>query len=391
MGNDKALSSAPESARAANQSRPAAGRGRAGRALTSRIDIDFLYFDDQPVAAIVPSTSQGERFRSLLNKINMLRSDDLHDDPCIVIAPAIESAVHHLHEIRQQCEASGGNPLTVVIVQNPTAALADQVDLLLPWGAEWCEYHLRAALKGRIAQQTEHFDAETARNELELIKTAIVHNISHELNTPLLQIKSAVNQIERAIVDDPYLAQLSDYANQAVGRLEGLVSRVVRIARGIEIRPEPTLPTDVLNLALRQLRNSWEHRASIDRVQTLLAPDLPLIFGDKQALGVLLEQLIDNALKFSDGSVDVVVGLDPGGVRFAVIDSGIGIAAGERDRIFDLFYQSDSGSTRRVGGAGIGLAIAERIAVRHGTIIEVSSEVGQGSAFSFVLPLLTAH
>ncbi len=375
---------APSAVHSGSQPQPPVA-GASVRTVYRRIAIEYRLFDDLPIAAFIPRGRQGDRFRALLDQIAAQSSAEPLDHPVVLIAPDVASAVSRLHETMQQYQKEDRRPLAAIVTRHPTRLYAEQADLLLPWSDEWCRYHLRRALKNSPPPATACDDLNILRSELELFKTAIVHNISHELRTPLLQIKSAVSQMTQALPDDAFLNQLSDYAGQAVGRLEGLVSRVIRIARGIEIQPQPTLPGDVLNLALRQISTSWEHRSKIDRLNPRIDPDLPLIMGDKQALGVLLEQLIDNALKFSDGAVDITVQSDPAGVRFTVADSGIGIAPDERSRIFDLFYQTDRGANRCSGGAGIGLALAERIAARHNTVVEVSSEIGRGSAFSFVV------
>ncbi|MCS7072378.1 MAG: hypothetical protein NZM00_12805, partial [Anaerolinea sp.] len=227
------------------------------------VEIDYRLFDDLPVVAFVPHGNQGDRFRALLERIADQPSFEPFQHPAVLIAPSVETAVSRLHESMQQYQKTDWRPLVAIVTRHPTPAQAEQADVLLPWSDVWCRYHLRQALKNRTPHPAAQSAPNTVHNELELVKTAIVHNISHELRTPLLQIKSAVSQIIRALPDDPYLNQLSDYASQAVGRLEGLVSRVIRIARGIEIQLEPTLPSDVLNLALRQLRTSWEHRTNI--------------------------------------------------------------------------------------------------------------------------------
>ncbi|MCS7071117.1 MAG: ATP-binding protein, partial [Anaerolinea sp.] len=155
-----------------------------------------------------------------------------------------------------------------------------------------------------------------------------------------------------------------------------------------QIRPDIALVSECIDRVRRWLRNSWKYKDThAHRVIFDIPSDLPMVLADKRGISTVLQLLIDNALKFSDGRVEIAVEMGRNGVRFTVTDCGIGISPDERSRIFDLFYQSDSGASRRAGGAGIGLAIAERIAARHNTVIEVSSEIGRGSAFSFIVPL----
>lgn len=342
------------------------------------------------LAFVIPTGSAGGRMRALLAALPLTPAIDLDAPLDAVIAPAHADALRRAQQVA--AAADGTPPLIGAIMRQPTAALAVPVDLRLPSSPAWCWAVLHDALQQRAAGLLNTPPAATRalEQELELIKSAIVHNISHELNTPLLQIKSAVNQIERAVADeadgDPYIAQLADYATQAVRRLQGLVARVLRIARGIDIRLEPTVAADSLNLALRQLRANTDSGSDpTPRIHTQIAPDLPLVKADKQALGVLLELLIDNALKFSSDKVIVTLEAVSGGVRFAVCDTGVGIAPDAIPQIFDLFYQVDGTSTRPVNGAGIGLTIAAQIAERHGTQIAVTSKIGAGSTFSFIL------
>jgi signal transduction histidine kinase len=98
--------------------------------------------------------------------------------------------------------------------------------------------------------------------------------------------------------------------------------------------------------------------------------------------------LVSNAIKFTEaGSVSIRVKVEDGSFVVAVSDTGMGIAAEDRERIFGEFQQVDSSSTRKKGGTGLGLAIARRIVELHGGRIWVESTPGQGSTFAFTLPL----
>jgi signal transduction histidine kinase len=116
--------------------------------------------------------------------------------------------------------------------------------------------------------------------------------------------------------------------------------------------------------------------------------DLPHGWGDERRLTQVLINLVGNAIKFTDaGSVGIRASVEDGGFLVAVSDSGVGIAEGDRERIFEEFQQIDSSSTRKKGGTGLGLAIARRIVELHGGRIWVESTPGQGSTFYFTLPL----
>jgi signal transduction histidine kinase len=119
-------------------------------------------------------------------------------------------------------------------------------------------------------------------------------------------------------------------------------------------------------------------------------PELPPILGDPDKVRQVLTNLVDNAVKYSPqgGTVGVSVARRPHTVRFTV-DDGIGIPQGEQRRIFDKFYRVDPNLTRGVGGTGLGLYISRELVRRMNGTIWVDSREGEGSRFSFELPVAT--
>ena len=115
---------------------------------------------------------------------------------------------------------------------------------------------------------------------------------------------------------------------------------------------------------------------------------LPPAFGDKQRLVIALQLLMDNALKFSKGTVEVVMESAHGRIRTTVRDKGIGIPKDKIEKVFDTFYQVDNSTTKRYGGMGIGLAIVRFILDRHQAGITVETEEGHGSSFTFELAVV---
>jgi signal transduction histidine kinase len=106
-------------------------------------------------------------------------------------------------------------------------------------------------------------------------------------------------------------------------------------------------------------------------------------------IGTVIQLLVDNALKFSDGVVTVAAEKNGNEVVFEIRDSGIGIPDSQLERIFELFYQIESSTTRKYGGTGIGLALAKLILENHQTEIHVRSKVGKGTVFTFSLPMFS--
>jgi signal transduction histidine kinase len=225
--------------------------------------------------------------------------------------------------------------------------------------------------------------------EASVLRDSIVQNVSHELRTPLLQVKSAVAMLaEDARAASPNGASvLADHATAATARLESVVQNISQLAASVKVTSEAFRVVDAVNIALRQLRRQWASSSAVDRIQIQM-DNIPLVLGDRGGLAQVLQQLIDNGIKFSPngGTVEVIGERCPGGVRVSVRDHGIGIPEDQIGRIFQAFYQVDSSTTRTFGGTGVGLAIAKLILDKMGTTIAVESRPDIGSTFSFMLP-----
>lgn len=244
------------------------------------------------------------------------------------------------------------------------------------------------ALEIGIAQRDRQLaDYARSHNEMALLKRAIVHNVAHELRTPLLQLKTAVSML----YEDTPESTLIQLAMQATGRLEATVQNITQLAASIEITLGPVVLREVIQAAARALGRTLLLRQHIDRVELQLPERLPAVIGDRQGLVTAIALLLDNALKFSAGRVVVGARQDGEQVEVSVRDYGIGIAPHELEHIFDSFYQIDRSATRRYGGSGVGLAIVKLILDKHEAPIQVVSREGEGSTFTFRLPLANLH
>ncbi len=222
-----------------------------------------------------------------------------------------------------------------------------------------------------------------------ILKDSIVANVSHELRTPLLQVKSAVAMLaEDARAANNGVSSLADHATAATARLESVVQNITQLAASAKVKSEAFRLMDAVNLAVRQLGRRWSSLGEVERVQVHLE-DLPPVLGDRGAVAQVLQQLLDNALKFSPtgGPVQVNATKQGNRVRVTISDTGIGIAEDQMERIFQAFYQVDSSSTRRYAGTGVGLAIVKLLLDAMGLKIYVESQLGQGSTFSFMLTI----
>lgn len=305
-------------------------------------------------------------------------------------------------------------PLLVIALNPPRTAEAEQVALALgaddtldlPWRPSESLPRLRSLL--RLRRQAETLRKEnqqlrqslvehelrlkvalTTSHEYSLLRDSIVHNAVHEMGTPLLQVKSSVSMLDsavRAAFEDSNLEVMLDFAKQALTRLENVLENFRHLARSLDIRAEPIRLEEALSLALRTLSRRWASTDKMHRVKVQHG-ELPTVLGDKQAIAQVLQQLIDNALKFSadDQMVEVTAQPTADGVLIAVCDHGIGMEADQIGRIFKEFYQTESGARRRFEGVGIGLAIVKLILERLSVPIQVESQPNQGSTFSFTL------
>jgi signal transduction histidine kinase len=224
---------------------------------------------------------------------------------------------------------------------------------------------------------------EKQSNEVEVLKNAIVRNVSHELRTPLIQVKAAVALLAEDNEDD----ELIRYAKNATARLETLVKNITSLGESLDIMLNPVIVRDSIEYACRNLGRIWEHKNAKERIHINISGEIPPALADKQGLSTALQLLIDNALKFSEDSVEVEVLKIEQGIKIAIKDKGIGISDKHLENIFETFFQVENSSTRRYGGTGVGLAISSLILDKHNSQIMVDSVVGKGSTFSFILPV----
>lgn len=273
-------------------------------------------------------------------------------------------------------------------------SLAFQPDVVLLTPVDLRELHDAIRFLLRLKRQFNYLlpGAPAARaREIEVLRADIIRNVSHELTTPLLQIKSVIALLLDPASSAAHSATLDTMARMAAGRLEEIIDNIRQLAQAHDITLEPFVAHDALTGAVRYLERSWTWRGEVGRIQIDSRARDQVVLGDRAAAARLLQLLLENALKFSAGEAPVylrAVPVDPQHVWFAVEDSGIGIAPEEQEQIFEVFYQVDRSPRRRYSGAGIGLALALLLADGMGTEIEVDSAPGEGSTFSFRLPLV---
>jgi len=235
----------------------------------------------------------------------------------------------------------------------------------------------------------------SAAAELKLAqqKTTFVANVSHELKTPLTSIRMFAEMLrEGRQPDEAKRMQYLDIMKAETERLTRIINNVLDFSRMEQDKKRYTMmPCDLVAVAasiVESQRASLENKGFTMNLRE--TGEHALVHADEEAIKQALVNLLSNAEKYSDASkeIEVSVGREGGKGVIAVSDRGIGIPAGEAEKIFAEFYRVDDALTSRVKGTGLGLTIARRIARDHNGDITYSGREGGGSTFRIVLPLI---
>lgn len=228
---------------------------------------------------------------------------------------------------------------------------------------------------------------------LSQMKSEFVSNVSHELRTPLSSIRVFGEYMRLGRVTEPSkVQQYGEYIEAESRRLTALINNILDFSK-IESAEKNYrfCDTDVVDL-VQQTVAAFEVPLREQGVTITLASPSdrpPLLPIDKDAFAQALVNLLDNAVKFSNGrkEVDVAVTTRADAVRVSVRDHGIGIHASEQKKIFEKFYRVGSGLVHDVKGSGLGLSIVQHVVRAHGGRVEVASTPGEGTTFTIVLPV----
>jgi histidine kinase len=235
------------------------------------------------------------------------------------------------------------------------------------------------------------FNQMAARLErTETMRRQLIGDVAHELRTPLTAIKGYME----GLIDDVLPATEETYQQvyQEADRLQRLVydlQELSRVEAGAYRLNQHPIAVDRLIEALkaRLIRQFEEKGVSL---RSDVPADLPLVHVDEDRIGQVLLNLVGNALHYTPGggSVQIVAQQQGHEVQIAVIDTGIGIPAEHLSHLFTRFYRVDKSRSRPGGGSGIGLTIAKHLVEAHGgRIWATSAGAGQGSTFTFTLPI----
>lgn len=233
------------------------------------------------------------------------------------------------------------------------------------------------------------------KNELEQlnqIKNEFISMVSHELRTPLTAVKGFVKVVltGEAGAVNAQQEKFLHIADQSIDRLTVLISDLLDISRieSGQLRLD-VAPLDARAVVGRVIENIMPAvKGKNLSIGSDLPARLPQVLADRERLMQVFDNLIHNAIKFTPegGKITVAAANKGDFINFSVADTGIGIAPDDHDRIFEKFYQVESGTTRSTGGTGLGLAIVKSIVELHGGQIWVESEQGRGATFQFLIP-----
>ncbi|MFA6540790.1 MAG: ATP-binding protein [Bacteroidota bacterium] len=243
-----------------------------------------------------------------------------------------------------------------------------------------------------INSMLDSFRADIAQmKKLEQVRSEFLGNVSHELRTPIFSTQGLIETLLHGAVDDKKVNR--DFLQKALNnteRLNSLLSELIDISRiqsgemKLRFRFFDLVP--FLETTVAEMQTTAEQR----NVSLALAGNTGVhieVYGDKERLRQVMDNLIENALKYSEPNDKVVVKFSDqkDKVELCVEDTGIGIAPQHLGRIFERFYRVDKDRSRDVGGTGLGLAIVKHIVEAHHSTIRVESEIGVGTKFSFFM------
>jgi two-component system phosphate regulon sensor histidine kinase PhoR len=227
---------------------------------------------------------------------------------------------------------------------------------------------------------------------LQRIRAEFIDNLSHELRTPLTTISLLAETAGLdAVSASPRLRERIAKIEVETGHLIQMVNELLDLSK-IESGSVPLLLDDV-DLIRVARSNAERLKPFAERQGLRLAFDLPArvspVRGDEDRIGQVLINLLHNAVKFSPNGGKIVVGVREadGEVVVWVQDPGMGVPRADKARIFERFYKVDRARVRGRGGTGLGLSIARHVVEMHGGRIWVESEEGEGSTFSFAVPI----
>ena len=236
--------------------------------------------------------------------------------------------------------------------------------------------------------QQEELVAELSQRNTELER--FTYTVSHDLKSPLVTVSGFIGLLEKDIAAGDKVRAREDMRRimSATATMASLLEDLLKLSRvGRQVHPSEVVSlTELCELAAETLQGSINEHSAVVEIQS----DMPMVFVDKLRIGEVIQNLLENAIKFSGEGNEPRIGISASQSQGRVVvlfkDNGIGIDPRYHDTVFGLFDRLDS----KVPGTGVGLAIVKRIVEIHGGEIWIESAGdGRGSTFCFTLPVST--
>lgn len=232
-----------------------------------------------------------------------------------------------------------------------------------------------------IYDVTEKMTAEKLRREFSA-------NVSHELKTPLQSILGYAEIMKNGLVKDEDKQRFLERIHAEAGNMIELIQNIMELSRLDENKTlDEFEDVDLLKLA-QSVTLRLKHKAQTKGVTLNVSGSSACVCGVQSILSEVLYNLVDNSIKYNkdNGKVDVKVQDGSDEVTVSVNDTGIGIGAADRERVFERFYRADKSHSKEIGGTGLGLSIVKHGVLFHKGRVELESEPGVGTTITFVLP-----
>lgn len=229
------------------------------------------------------------------------------------------------------------------------------------------------------------------------MRTDFINNMTHEFKTPIATINLAADSITSPMVaaEPSKVSRFANIIKQENGRMLNQVEKVLQMAllekKDYKLRITSVDLHDTIIRAVENANLQAEQKGG--HVHTKLSAQNPVIMADQTHISNIINNLLDNANKYSPEAPDIRVVTENfgGGVEISVEDKGIGMTKDQRKHIFDKFYRVHTGNLHDVKGFGLGLSYVKAMVLAHGGTIDVQSETGSGSRFILKLPFGNGH
>jgi two-component system phosphate regulon sensor histidine kinase PhoR len=352
------------------------------------------------------SATVGRRFLYVAKKISIAPSTGtLKNVAFLRLSMPLEEVLDRINSLRAIIAFAGIIVLTIVVVvsivvsrriSRPMVQIASSVERIRAGDLDTrIEITTQDEIGGVAIAINELVDKLKAdigeMRKLQKVRSEFLGNVSHELRTPIFAIQGFIETLLNGAVDDASVNRsFLEKTRANADRLNALLEDLINISQIESGEMKMSFRYFNVNEFLDAIVKDFQELGKQKRISVAgsfaTARDVEVL-GDKDRLRQALNNLIDNAIKYSASGSSVVVSSEEvaGSVRIGVADTGVGIAAEHQPRIFERFYRVDKDRSREVGGTGLGLAIVKHIIEAHASSIEVNSEVGKGSRFSFLL------